>query len=100
MGLNIAEIKFDRSRAHAKLWRKTPDVEFLLIAADIQIGFLQHRKPKRLLVPKIMIKHPLIDAGATGDFIHSGARQALGRKFIGRRIEDAAAGRVGPATAH
>jgi len=48
----------------------------------------QHFPNQRLLVPKIMVQHPLIDGCAPGNTVHTGARKPVCREFIERRFED------------
>src|SRR5579875_2721511 len=86
----VADAEFDQP-THPFARRQSMDVELPFLAANVGIGLLENRKPKRFLVPEVMIKHALAHACPVGDLVDPGSGETLGGKLRCCRAQDAAA---------
>src|SRR5437764_14586245 len=73
------------------------DVYLLLGAPDRRVRLLEHRDPKLLLSPEVVVDHPLGGMGLVGDAVDSRSRVAAVGELLGRDLENLAAGPGGVA---
>src|SRR5438128_6819902 len=66
--------------------------KLLFGASDPGVSSLEDGKKKAFLVAEIVVEHPLVGPGGSGNPVDLGAAQAVARKLRRRRVENGCAG--------